>query len=63
MYKKIEIKGKDVDFKCSAETSILYNRLFGKSLSAEVTEMANESAKAYKMLEQLNKLQTSLIKI
>ncbi|MBP5311740.1 MAG: hypothetical protein J6112_02770 [Clostridia bacterium] len=57
MYKKIEIKGKDVDFKCSAATSILYKRLFGKSLSAEVTEMANESAKAYKMLEQLNKLQ------
>lgn len=56
MYKKIEIKGKDVDFKCSAATSILYKRLFGKSLSAEVTEMANESAKAYKMLEQLNKL-------
>lgn len=57
MYKKIEIKGKDVDFKCSAATSILYKRLFGKSLSAEVTAMANESAKAYKMLEQLNKLQ------
>lgn len=56
MYKKIEIKGKDVDFKCSAATSILYKRLFGKSLSAEVTEMANESAKAYKMLEQLTKL-------
>lgn len=57
MYKKIEIKGKDVDFKCSAATSILYKRLFGKSLSAEVTALANESAKAYKMLEQLNKLQ------
>ena len=57
MYKKIEIKGKDVDFKCSAATSILYKRLFGKSLSAEVTAMAKESAKAYKMLEQLNKLQ------
>lgn len=57
MYKKIAIDGKDVDFKCSAATSILYKRLFGKSLSAEVSSMANESAKAYKMLDQLTKLQ------
>jgi hypothetical protein len=56
MYKKIAIDGKDVDFKCSAATSILYKRLFGKSLSTEITALANESAKAYKMLDQLNKL-------
>lgn len=57
MYKKIEIKGKDVDFKCSAATSILYKRLFGKSLSEEMTEIAKQSASAYKMLDELSKLQ------
>lgn len=57
MYKKIAIDGKDVDFKCSAATSILYKRLFGKSLSSEITDMAKQSAEAYRMLDELTKLQ------
>ena len=57
MFKKITIDGKEVDFKCSAATSILYKRLFGKSLSTDIADMAKESAVAYKMLDELNKLQ------
>ena len=57
MYKKINIDGKSVDFKCSAATNILYKRLFGKSLSTEIASMATLSSSAYKMIEKLNKLQ------
>lgn len=57
MYKKINIDGNSVDFKCSAATNILYKRLFGKSLSTEIASMATLSSSAYKMIEELNKLQ------
>ena len=53
MYKKINIDGKSVDFKCSAATNILYKRLFGKSLSTEIASMATLSSSAYKMIEEL----------
>lgn len=48
MFKKIVIKGSEYDFKCSAATSILYKRLFGKSLQNEMIEFAGVSSQAVK---------------
>jgi hypothetical protein len=52
MFKKIIIGNKEVDFKCSAATSILYKRLFGKSLTEEVSALAKMSQNAFKLKDK-----------
>lgn len=56
MFKKLMVGGKETDFKCSAATSILYKRLFGKSLTKEMTELASMSQSAFKLRNQWEKL-------
>lgn len=56
MFKKIEIGNKEVDFKCSAATSILYKRLFGKSLTEEVTALAGLSQQAFALRDKWEKI-------
>lgn len=49
MFKKLMVGGKETDFKCSAATSILYKRLFGKSLTTEMTDLAQLSSAAFEL--------------
>lgn len=49
MFKKLVVGGKETDFKCSAATSILYKRLFGKSLTTEMTDLAQLSSAAFEL--------------
>lgn len=56
MFKKIEIGNKEVEFKCSAATSILYKRLFGKSLTEEVTALAGLSQQAFALRDKWEKI-------
>ena len=46
MFRKIMIGDKETDFKCSAATSILYKRLFGRSLTDDRGKLAAVSQKA-----------------
>lgn len=56
MFKKIEINGKEESFKCSAATTILYKRLFGKSLQNEMVKMGTISKNALTLKEDLARL-------
>lgn len=56
MFKKIEINGREESFKCSAATTILYKRLFGKSLQNEMVKMGSYSKNALTLKEDLARL-------
>lgn len=53
MFRKIMVGDKETDFKCSAATSILYKRLFGKSLVDEMGRLAAVSQKATRLNQKL----------
>lgn len=53
MFRKINVGNKDEDFKCSAATSILYKRLFGVSLTADITKLATVSKEAEALKKKL----------
>lgn len=57
MIRKINIGNKDEDFKCSAATSILYKRLFGTSLTTEITKLASVTKSAEEVRKKLSNLQ------
>jgi len=57
MIRKINVGNKDEDFKCSAATSILYKRLFGISLTTEITKLATITKSAEEVRKKLSNLQ------
>jgi len=59
MFKKMMVGGKETEFKCSAATSILYKRLFGKSLTKEMTDLTTMSKAALKLRNRWQALQES----
>lgn len=53
MNKTIEIGGKEIEFKASAATSILFKRTFGKDLTSEFSEYIKHYKEVKKLREEL----------